>query len=104
MGSEFRSVRLTVPTLRVLSAVLSAMPDQIAGSEVASVTKLSSGTLYPILLRLEEAGWLHSQWEQGDAAVLGRPRRRLYKLTAAGLNHARLAFREVQAIGEAVWT
>jgi len=47
-------------------------------------TGLSSGTLYPILMRLDEAGWLESRWEKVDPARVGRPRRRLYRITALG--------------------
>ena len=43
------------------------------------------GTLYKALGRLEAAGFLESRWEDPEiAAVEGRPRRRLYTLTAAG--------------------
>ncbi len=43
------------------------------------------GTLYRALDRLEEAGLLASRWEDPlIAADQGRPRRRLYQLTAAG--------------------
>ena len=43
------------------------------------------GTLYKALSRMEEAGWLTSAWEDPDVAVTeGRPRRRLYSITADG--------------------
>jgi PadR family transcriptional regulator PadR len=41
------------------------------------------GTLYKALARLEEFGLVSSRWEDA-AAVDGRPRRRLYILTAEG--------------------
>jgi len=41
------------------------------------------GTLYKALGRLEERGLLSSRWED-PAAAEGRPRRRLYALTAEG--------------------
>lgn len=44
------------------------------------------GTLYRALGRLEEMGLLHSRWEDPQiAAEAGRPLRRLYALTAAGM-------------------
>jgi len=43
-----------------------------------------SGTLYPILDRLEKAGWLEGYWEEESAPDLGRPRRKLYSLTPSG--------------------
>ena len=43
------------------------------------------GTLYKALSRMEKAGWLSSVWEDPDsAAAEGRPRRRLYSITADG--------------------
>jgi PadR family transcriptional regulator, regulatory protein PadR len=85
--------RITVQTLKVLSAVMSSSND-IAGADIARDTKLASGTLYPILLRLEEAGWLESKWETEDPSELGRPRRRLYRITGLGARKAKSAFRD----------
>ena len=48
------------------------------------------GTLYKALSRLEEFGLLVSHWEDATAAE-GRPRRRLYELTAEGARVARRA-------------
>jgi PadR family transcriptional regulator PadR len=45
---------------------------------------LGSGTAYPILVVLEEHGILHSRWEADAPQMLGRPRRRLYRLTSLG--------------------
>jgi DNA-binding PadR family transcriptional regulator len=47
------------------------------------------GTLYKALARLEEFGLLSSRWEEAADATEGRPRRRLYELTADGLLVAR---------------
>jgi PadR family transcriptional regulator PadR len=87
--------RLSAQTLKVLGALMSARTSELAGSEIARETKLASGTLYPILLRLEEAGWLASRWEAGDPRALGRPRRRLYHATGVGAKKAKAAFREL---------
>jgi len=53
---------------------------------IARQTGLCSGTLYPLLLRLAERGYLDTRWEQDPPQ--GRPRRHLYRLTAAGAAHA----------------
>jgi DNA-binding PadR family transcriptional regulator len=43
------------------------------------------GTLYKALNRMEKAGLLSSRWEDPQiAADEGRPRRRLYRVTASG--------------------
>ena len=50
------------------------------GYELAQATRLASGTLYPILMRLEGRGLLEARWELSG----GRPRH-VYRLTEAGL-------------------
>lgn len=45
---------------------------------------LGHGTLYKALDRLERAELVESSWEAGDASELGRPVRRLYRVTTAG--------------------
>jgi PadR family transcriptional regulator, regulatory protein PadR len=102
MGKEIP--RMTTQTLRVLGAFTSSQPDELSGAEIARRTNLKSGTLYPILFRLEEAEWLESKWEEGNPSELGRPRRRLYKITGHGIKSARAAFRELsEMIGGLEW-
>jgi PadR family transcriptional regulator len=96
--------RMTTQTLRVLGAFTTSQPDELSGAEIAKRTGLQSGTLYPILARLEDAEWLESKWEAGDPRELGRPRRRLYQLTGFGAKSARAAYREVSVmIGGLRW-
>jgi DNA-binding PadR family transcriptional regulator len=45
-------------------------------------TGLLSGTLYPILMRLEARGWLETRWETPPPG--GRPPRHMYRLTPGG--------------------
>jgi PadR family transcriptional regulator len=92
MGKRDRQVRLSLQTLRVLDAFLENPADELAGADVQKRSGLASGTLYPILLRLESAGWFISRWESVDPSTAGRPRRRLYRLTAQGLAHASEVF------------
>jgi len=51
------------------------------GLEIMRATGLASGTLYPILTRLQETGWVRADWEDIDSSVEGRPARRYYSLT-----------------------
>ncbi len=53
------------------------------GYELAKATGLASGTLYPILMRLEQRGLLDARWE-----FTGQRPRHVYRLTADGLAHA----------------
>ena len=55
------------------------------GFDIMDATGLTSGTVYPTLDRLEQAGLLKSRWENEPAAhAEGRPARRYFNLTAAG--------------------
>jgi PadR family transcriptional regulator len=97
-------VRLTQPTLKVLRFLLETPREGRSGAEMAKATRVGSGTLYPMLARLEAAGWLTSEWEVIDPKEAGRPRRRFYRLTAVGQNNARRALADLQmAAGELAW-
>ena len=65
------------------------------GYDLSKVTGLKSGTLYPVLARFHDEGWLKSKWEQ--SAEPGRPPRHLYRLTAAGLTAASRALETASA-------
>jgi DNA-binding PadR family transcriptional regulator len=83
---------MSLQTLRVLEIFLEDPTRHLSGAEVHQRCGIASGTLYPILLRLESAGWFISQWESIDPSSVGRPRRRLYRLTSSGLRHASEVF------------
>jgi PadR family transcriptional regulator, regulatory protein PadR len=85
---QARSPRISLQTLRVLQAFLEDSGGELAGADLQRRCHIASGTLYPLLLRLESAGWFSSRWETIDPAREGRPRRRLYRLTPAGLARA----------------
>ena len=96
--------RMTGPTLKVLVALLESPRDELSGADVAKGAKLASGTLYPILLRLEKAGWLESRWETEHPQEMGRPRRRYYRVTGLGARQARAAIAEVRTtVGKLSW-
>jgi PadR family transcriptional regulator PadR len=77
-------MRLTMTTKAVLR-VLAAQPSTpMYGLEIGKASHLPSGTLYPILARLEREGWLESGWEDVDPSTERRPRRRYYHLTTLG--------------------
>ena len=76
----------------------------MSGADIGKAASLRSGTLYPILMRLEECGWLSSRWEEGDPKKLGRPRRRYYRVTGIGATRAHAALRELQpGNGRVAW-
>ncbi len=53
------------------------------GYDLAQTTQLFSGTLYPLLMRLEKAGILESRWEPSPQP--SRPRRHVYRITGDGI-------------------
>ena len=76
------AMRLTLPTALVLQAVHRGFRH---GFDIMDASGLSSGTVYPILRRLESTGMLRARWESvADARDAQRPPRRYYELTAAG--------------------
>ena len=55
------------------------------GFEIMRVASLPSGTVYPLLRRLETSGLVRSRWEDdAEAHEDGRPARRYYEATAEG--------------------
>src|SRR5215469_18278965 len=84
--------RMTLQTQYVLRALLADPAGEHYGLQICAETRLPAGTIYPILARLERAGWVRSSWEDPAAHVAeGRPRRRYYKLTDEGAELARRA-------------
>jgi PadR family transcriptional regulator len=79
---------MSFQTLKALEAFLENPTEELSGADVHKRSGIASGTLYPILLRLESAGWFVSRWETIDPVSAGRPRRRLYRLTRNGLARA----------------
>lgn len=84
--------RLTPQTVSVLRLLLQEPGMPRYGRDIARHTGLKTGTLHPILARLEQAGWLDSFWEDpAEHEEQGRPRRRYYRLTGDGVDCARAA-------------
>jgi DNA-binding PadR family transcriptional regulator len=86
---------MTLPTQLVLRAMLEDPTQEMYGLQISQAAELPSGTIHPILARLEACGWLESRWEDIDPATEGRPRRRYYHLSNAGVEYARTALARV---------
>jgi PadR family transcriptional regulator, regulatory protein PadR len=55
------------------------------GFDIIDLTGVPGGTVYPALRRLEEAGYLASEWEKAAIAQSEpRPQRKYYEITRAG--------------------
>jgi PadR family transcriptional regulator, regulatory protein PadR len=79
--------RPSAHTLALLAALMAQPRGWQYGYQLAQITGLQSGTLYPILMRLCERALLESKWQA--SAQPGRPPRHMYRLTAGGAAFAR---------------
>ncbi|NKB15703.1 MAG: PadR family transcriptional regulator [Sphingomonadales bacterium] len=83
-----RNRKLSNPSRIILAAMLGRRSEWPHGYELSKATGVGFGTLYPLLMRLEERGFLEARWlESSDG---GRPPRHAYRLTNAGVELARV--------------
>nr|WP_173068858.1 PadR family transcriptional regulator [Phytohabitans houttuyneae] len=90
-------MRVTAAVATVLAVFLEDPDADRYGLELMRATGQPSGTLYPILARLQEAGWVAAHWEGVDTTEVGRPARRYYRLTPDGAVAARDAVADLSA-------
>lgn len=77
--------RMTTMVANVLREFLEDPSERQYGFELMQRCGISSGSLYPILIRLERAGWIVGQHEEIDTSAQGRPARKYYTLTPEGV-------------------
>ena len=82
-----RARALSAHARTVLAVLLDAGEAWSHGYDLAQRAGIKSGTLYPLLIRLEAQGYLEAQWQQ--PAEGGRPPRHAYRLTETGVRLAR---------------
>ena len=82
---------MTMPTQLVLLTLLAEPERELYGLELSELAGLATGTIHPILARLEGVGWLRSRWEETDPRRQGRPRRRYYQLNPDSIASVRAA-------------
>jgi PadR family transcriptional regulator PadR len=93
-------LNLTYPTALVLQALARGFHH---GFDIMDATGLPSGTVYPILRRLDREGYLKSAWESQAAAQREqRPPRRYYEITGAGQEMLAEAVGRFRALDQAV--
>jgi PadR family transcriptional regulator PadR len=94
-----RTPNASPQTLAVLAVLLARPREWQHGLAIARATQLQSGTLYPLVMRLADHGYLEARWKPSD--LPGRPPRHEYRLTATGraLAVARLANTQEDFLG-----
>ena len=99
--------RMTIPTQLVLRVMLDEPAREMYGLQICEAAGLPSGTIHPILARLERLGWLESRWEDVSPREEGRPRRRYYYWSKDGAEQAHIALAQaatsVSTIGLRAW-
>ena len=97
------STRTSGALLKVLATFMDGPSEERYGLELIRATRLKSGTLYPLLERLEAAGWLASRWDEPGQSHSGGPRRRFYRLTGEGIARAQETLVEYSRAGSEAW-
>ena len=77
-----RDRALSAPARNVLALLAQAGQGWCHGYELCRRAGVKSGTLYPLLIRLEAQGHLEAEWQA--PAESGRPPRHAYRLTESG--------------------
>ena len=80
-------LRSSPQTRAILDELLREPAEWRYGYDLMQATGLAAGTLYPILMRMTDRGWLETTWE--ERTERGRPPRHLYRFTSAGARAAR---------------
>jgi PadR family transcriptional regulator, regulatory protein PadR len=83
-------VKLTGALERVLRVFLDDPAAPRYGYDLMKAARLPSGTLYPMLARLQDEGLVTSRWEAQPDDAAGRPPRKYYQLTAEGVRVGRV--------------
>lgn len=100
------NIRFTHTTLQVLQVLLENIRHGVYGSQISKETKFQSGTLYPILHRLEDCGWVEVEMEKADPKTLRRPLRKYYKLRGEAVPIAQeaLSKRGIEGVNIPEWS
>jgi DNA-binding MarR family transcriptional regulator len=82
-------VRITGAFVRTVWFFADNAHQKYCGADIMRALGLPSGTVYPLLTRMVTSGWLTRELEEVDPKKVGRPAKRFYQLTPAGLKEAR---------------
>lgn len=92
-----QDLNITPKMARILKIFLEDPEQPRYGFELMKLTGIPSGSLYPMLARLEEAGWLIRGKEEIDPRAAGRPPRLNYTITGTA---AVAAVRRLEALSD----
>lgn len=81
--------QVTVAFLRILELFIANDKSSYCGSDVMRFLNLPSGTVYPLLTRMTNAGWLNRELENVNPKLVGRPAKRFYQISSTGLKEGK---------------
>ncbi len=84
---------MTQQALALMQTFLERGNDWSYGYDLSRESGLKSGTLYPMLIRFSERGWLDDEWQHAE----GEKPRHMYRLTPLGRRAAKVALEEAKA-------
>jgi DNA-binding PadR family transcriptional regulator len=91
-------INLSLLCLRVLGCFIDTDREETAGSDIMREIGIASGSLYPMLAKLEQSGWLRGRLEPGAPREKGRPNKRLYKLTRDGRREVKRVANQLRSL------
>lgn len=83
---------MTEQELALMQVLLEHGNDWTYGYDLSRATGLKSGTLYPMLIRFADRGWLDHEWRH----ELGEKPRHMYRLTSVGRRATKLALEQAR--------
>lgn len=89
-------IKITELTKQVLKIFLDNSDMQLYGLQISNTLSRPYGSVLPLLIKLEKAGWLETDLENIDPSIEGRPKRKYYMITTKGKANARAAIEETQ--------
>lgn len=96
------ALRMTLPTQLVLRQLLEDPDREMYGLEICMAAGLPSGTIHPILARLERVGWIRSRWEEVEPSSQGRPRRKYFQLDPNAISQIQASLRRTEKSTSAI--
>lgn len=81
--------RVTVAFLRILEFFVLNEKSSYCGADVMKYLNLPSGTVYPLLTRMTNSGWLNRELENVNPKLVGRPAKRFYQISNTGLKEGK---------------
>ena len=94
---------VTGKSLEILLFLSARYQNEFSGNDISRALGISSGTLYPLLVKLKQAGMVDDRWEDGDPSTLGRPRKRFYRICGLGVRATEEKIRQLDPGYQSSW-